>query len=210
MNIKNVFDKIVVLNLERRTDRLKLVRESMRTINLHEDEYSVHHACDALALAASETKDLKIKKGAHACNKSYLKIFTEFMHTDLNTLVVVEDDCAFLKDFDYTIFETIPENWDLLYFGANNNIQPKVFNKNWNKIIKSYSSHMIAYSRKAIAFILNYLQKEEFIKEFEYDVILHRFVQCQDCYISKTLYAYQNNSYSDIEMKNVDYSWMLK
>jgi GR25 family glycosyltransferase involved in LPS biosynthesis len=121
------------INLDTRTDRFEKI-----TTQLAEIELNGVQRQSAYSLTDS---------GPTNCKHSHYSVFEEFLKTDGNTLLVLEDDCLFLDNFknNYTnIIDDINNtDWDLFWLGCRNRRTPKKYKNNTYKV--SSVSHAQSY-----------------------------------------------------------------
>ena len=130
-----------VINLDKRTDRMLKMSEQFLDLNI--EGVFRFSAIDNLG------------SGPLNCKQSHYRVYEEFLKTDKEVLLVLEDDCLFLNPlkFDYEeIFSNINStDWDLYWLGCRNRRSP-VFYKN-----KSYRVSSVSHAQ-------SYLIKRDFCK----------------------------------------------
>jgi len=121
-----MFDRVVVLNLDRRPDRLTAFRSRVPT---DWPFCSVERvpAFDGSAIPRSEipawyAPDNKERyRGAWGCFQSHLGVWQKALADGLDSVLVFEDDAVFSPDFSaraITFAEHVPSDWDQIYFGG--------------------------------------------------------------------------------------------
>lgn len=106
MMINDFFDKVVVINIDRRVDRMQRLVPQLEELGILYERYS---AFDALELNI---------KAMHATKDSHVSVWKE--NSEMNVLVL-EDDALFCEGFNEKFAEAIkllPEDWDVLYLGV--------------------------------------------------------------------------------------------
>jgi hypothetical protein len=142
--IESYFDKIYILNLERRNDRWVKIKERLSKCGIN--NYIRYLAVDGklkyfqdkynnyLKLPFNEY-DIKFKRkaipssGSYAILMSMYSLFTDAYKKKYNRILVLQDDIIMHKNFQYefeTKMQNIPNNWKLLYLGGNQ--------REWNNI----------------------------------------------------------------------------
>lgn len=115
--LNTVVDKVFVLNLKRRPDRLALFRKQAENIGL--TNYEVFEALDAKALGLSH-KDSLIHPGMVGCYDSHVKIMQKCIDEGIESYLVFEDDALFIDGFNFYLdiaWPHIPTDWEFLYLG---------------------------------------------------------------------------------------------
>jgi hypothetical protein len=111
---------------------------------------------------------------------------------------IFEDDIL-LNDF---FIPDLPDDWDMLYLGANLTAPAIRINEYIVKLTGAYTTHAILY-REGVA--------ERIIMEYDYSKIYDaylnsEFIKKNNCYMVTPMQAYQRPSYSYILKHDVDYT----
>lgn len=171
-------DKIFVINLKSRKDRLKNIKSLIDTLNLDKKKIEIFDAVvgkeipndeiynllsitslDTLLNKSTNHKDIR-SKGAIGCYLSHYKIWEKVISNNLNNILILEDDIvtdADSKEFEEYI-NSIPKDYDIamlswfsLWFDRLNNPKKNiVINNNWHKYnsINVFSGGCYLVSRK--------------------------------------------------------------
>ena len=121
MEINNYFDKVYLLNLNRRKDRLK---ESTKKLEYCEIEFERFAAVDGSVFQnVWETFNSKehyfTNPNYLACALSHLSIYKDALDNGYSKILIIEDDNSIRKNANAefgNIINELPE-WELLYFG---------------------------------------------------------------------------------------------
>ena len=121
MEINNYFDKVYILNLNRRKDRLK---ESTKKLEYCEIEFERFAAVDgSIFQNVWESFNSKEHHFANpnylACALSHLSIYKDALDNGYSKILIIEDDNSIRKNANVefgNIISELPE-WELLYFG---------------------------------------------------------------------------------------------
>lgn len=131
-NIK-IADLGYVINLDKRTDRLEKINQQMVDFNIK----------GVTRLSATDT----LNSGPLNCKQSHYRAYEEFLKTDGEVLLVLEDDCQFLDPIHLeteTIFNNINNtDWDLFWLGCRNRRTPILYKNKTYKV--SSVSHAQSY-----------------------------------------------------------------
>jgi GR25 family glycosyltransferase involved in LPS biosynthesis len=120
-------------------------------------------------------------------------------------LLLLEDDVIFEDTIDSMLEAraTLPNNWDLLYLGANLKSPLQRYNTKLYRIQDAWTSHAILYSVKGREYCLKNFDPE---KEMIYDEWLRTVVQRNMlCYVMAPMIAFQADGWSDIWGANAVY-----
>jgi len=105
--MQDFFDRIYVLNLDRRTDRWAGIQKQL------------HHACITKAVRFPA---IDKKPGWMGCLESHLTMLRQALADNVKNLLILEDDAELYPDWIPIWREgskQIPEDWDMLYLGYN-------------------------------------------------------------------------------------------
>lgn len=187
------FDTKICLNQKSRVDRWQQFEQEAARVRLKDVQqfYSIE------ASSAYESFCL-----------SQRVLLESFIASDGKVLLALEDDVIFkdLSYFDEALTE-LPDNWDILYLGANvTDSRPHRISKHLFKIQSAWTTHAVAYSRKMAEEILRlYINWEQ---SGMYDDWLSRVIlPVNNCYIIAPMVAWQRPVFSDIWGQNVEYGW---
>lgn len=104
-NKNMLFDKVYVINMDKRTDRLEKISQELA----------------GLGIAFERFPSVYDKDPISSCRKSHLGVISKAKVEGLNSVLILEDDAMFLDNFNEnleSVSKELPENWDMLYLGA--------------------------------------------------------------------------------------------
>lgn len=178
----NYFDRIVVINLERRTDRLEQFDAEAKRVGF---EYEVHKAIDG----KSEGIDPIV-----AGRLSHIQVLESIKPGEM--VLICEDDALFCEDF-LEKFEThmakLPENWDIFYLGALKN-QVSPVNDYWVRQVETTGTHAYCIRPEKVDYFI------QVAKEFEMwiDVAYRMVADKTNAYICQPNISIQSDGFSDL------------
>lgn len=197
-DIKHVF----YINLESRPDR----------------KHHVENELSKLGLKGTRFNAIKLKNGAIGCSMSHLKVLENAQNTNLDHVVIVEDDITFLQP---ALFKTqldcfLKNNKDFdVALIAGNNLPPfKVINSTCVKVSKCqtttgyivnkhYYATLIQNIRDGIAKLLKDPEKHVW---YAIDKYWFRLQEKHNWFLITPLTVIQRADYSDIEKKSTNYA----
>ncbi len=109
MKFNDYFDRVVVINLDRREDRLRQFESQTKDLGIDFVRYS---AVDAQAFGIDGTK---------ACSRSHRQVLVDAKADGVDRLFVFEDDAEFRPNFNQAferITKVIPDDWQMFYLGS--------------------------------------------------------------------------------------------
>lgn len=187
--LNEIFDRIVVLNLDKRTDRLEAFDKQAKEIGFTYERF-----------AAFEADPPKFTL-RDACKKGHQTIMKQAIDDGVNNLLIFEDDALFVEDFNAKladVYNKIPADWDMFYLGAWH-LHFKPYTEGVVKMVENYSAHAYGISKK-------YLSKayDSTFHVWPVDMALaakHPHIQA---YCAKPALVGQAPGYSDIEREYRD------
>lgn len=210
MKFFNKFDKVFLVNLKRRTDRLENFTNQVNNFDL--GEFEVFPAYDGKELNMSEYNTF-LSPGQLGLVLSNLDIINEAIKNNYEKIIIIEDDCVFENDivnFE-KYFEQLPKNWDMFYMGGNHNTHvgskpPVMVSDNMLKLHNTYSTHFVAIRNTTFEHIKIILSKLNRPLDVSYVMLQKIF----NVYCFHPILAKQLVDFSDIENEVTDYNWLIK
>lgn len=207
MCLNKISKNIFVINLKKRTDRLRHIQEELKKINCN--NYEIVEAIDGNTINRSPF----INQGALGLVQTYFKIFELIKDKPTEEIILIEDDCVFSENFSENVnnfLNELPNDWNILYFGGNHNPSlappPSKFTEHVRKVHHTYSAHCVVMKTKV------FFELIEILKTLRYqtDVGLSFLQKKYPSYTTSKKITWQVPSYSDIENKLVNYNSSLK
>ena len=183
INFNNTFDKIVCINLKHRIKKKKFMLRQAKDYNLDINFF------EAVALPNDP---------AHGCLLSHLEILKQAKAEKLNSILILEDDCKFLRE---GVLPKVPDDWDMLYLGGNIDA---VFNNEDPNWVKGaiWTTHSYGVSSSLFDKLIDNLKKYKREVDRYYKEEIHTKY---NCYILKNFFTTQKIGYSDIEGRVINY-----
>jgi len=210
MRLFDRFDKVYLVNLDRRPDRLENFKKQVEKYNL--GNYERISAVDGLTINLFDFGN-KLKSGELGLVLTNLQIIKDAKLKKYKNILILEDDCEFLDEVekieDY--FKVLPSDWDMLYMGGNHNTHmgikgPVVVNEKVIKLHSTYSTHFIGIKDTLFDHIEIILSKHQ-------DPLDVSYVKLQKIFNVYSFYpaiAKQIVDFSDIQNSVTDYNWLIK
>lgn len=137
-------------------------------------------------------------------------ILLEFLHSDAETLLHLEDDVSFrdLGHLEQALSE-LPDDWDIVYLGANlvlwNNGEPwpERYSEHLFRVKCAWTTHAIAYNKKCVRTILE-KQPEFSVRMFD-NYLSDRLPEL-NAFCVAPMVAYQRPRFSSIWQRVDDYT----
>jgi GR25 family glycosyltransferase involved in LPS biosynthesis len=188
MRINDYFDKVVVVNLDKRTDRLEKITKQLDDLGITFERFS---AIDGTG-----------KNPIIAGRDSHLQVWRDNLG---KKVLVLEDDAYFVEDFQERfdqVIQTLPENWDVFYLGALlDKMTGKVIkvNNDWYRQIVSTGTQAYCVHPDIAQYCIDRLE----IYDGYIDVGLRILAEDMNAYITQPNLVTQYPGYSDLRLKEV-------
>lgn len=172
------------------------------------------------------------------CKKSHYMAYEFFLETNLETLLILEDDCLFLDDlnkyYNQIIDDIYDTDWDLFWLGCRNRIKPNYYKNNCYKVSSVSHAHSYIIRRNFCEEILNLYPIEKYnsiaidellclsvygedmvANPYKYDFYnnmnpLHSFKTSRTALCYQKALTTQYKSFSDLWLMDVDYEDYIK
>lgn len=201
------FDKVYYINLDKRVDRKQECETELLKHNIIAERVS---AVDANTLTNYSLYPQRyFKRGNYGLLLTNIRIFEEAVKQGYKSIVILEDDAMFIENFnDYfeIIYPQVPEDWDILYLGANHQKPPTLVAENVGKCIETWTTHAIVFKQSSYQIILEELYR----LEHPIDVAFSKLFDRVNAYSILPSIVFQRPSYSNIENKFTDYTGYIR
>jgi GR25 family glycosyltransferase involved in LPS biosynthesis len=188
MRINEYFDKVVVINLDKRTDRLEKISKQLDELGIVFERFS---AIDGTG-----------KDPITAGTMSHTQVWKKYQGLKV---LILEDDALFVDNFNEKfaeVIQTLPSDWDIFYLGAL--VAPTTgkiikVNEHWYKQIVSTGTQAYCLKPGKMDYFYNRL------KDYEWyiDIGLRLEAVSNNCYITQPNLVTQYPGYSDLRLKEV-------
>ena len=190
MKVNEYFDKVVVINLDRRKDRLEKVDAQLQELGITYERFS-----------AIDAKELGIDP-IQACKQSHIRVLED----SVGKTLILEDDAYFMESFNerFTEFiELLPKDWHIFYLGAVL-LNSERCNDIMVRAMDTSSLHAYCVNPEFKEIALE--QGRDYPEHIDVAYrLLHRQYRS---YAAKPPMVKQYPSYSDLMLEDVDYmSW---
>jgi GR25 family glycosyltransferase involved in LPS biosynthesis len=188
MRINKYFDKVVVINLDKRTDRLEKISRQLDELGITFERFS---AIDGTG-----------KNPIIAGRDSHVEVWKQNLG---KKVVILEDDAYFVEGFQERfdeVIQTLPENWDVFYLGA-------LIDKMTGKVIKvnnDWYRQIVSTGTQAYCLhpdMMQYFTDRIEIYDGYVDVGLRILAEDTNAYITQPNLVTQYAGYSDLRLKEV-------
>jgi hypothetical protein len=137
-----IFDRVVVVNLKRRPDRLESFRAQLEKHGWPFKEPDVFEAVDGYAVSPPPDW-LPRHRGAWGCLQSHRQILERAMADGVKSLLVLEDDLCIRGGVE-EFFEKVPGDWDQLMLGGQHMQKPPQVSQGVVRCLNTQRTHAYA------------------------------------------------------------------
>lgn len=178
--------KAVVLNLDKRPDRLREITQELDVQGIPFDRYSAVWNLN----------------GNVGYNKSIRGIFEKYRQVD--NLFMFEDDCYFESKFDRSVLGELPSDYDGLWLGSNLQSEHKdKYSENLSILENGWNTH---------ATLMSKAYREWCLENWDGELVFDEWVRVnalpvRKCFVLRPMIAFQRPSHSNITGGMADYTW---
>lgn len=210
MRLFERFDKVYLINLDRRPDRLEKFNNEVLKYDL--GTFERISAVDGYNLNISEY-NTNLNNGELGLILTNLQIIKDAKDKNYKTILIIEDDCYFTDEIMniQNYFNYLPEDWDLLYMGGNHNLHmnappPIYINEKVCRLHSTFTTHFVGIKSSIFESILS----EFSMKNQPLDVLYTDLQKKFNVYSFYPAIAKQIIDFSDIQNKITDYNWLIE
>lgn len=141
------------------------------------------------------------------CASSHFDVLQQCLDLDKHAMIF-EDDVKFINNYNEMpsyLRELSSIDWDMLYLGANITTQIDSVSEWFAKVSHAQSTHAYCANRK---FIPTVLEHKHLIGKHMDLIYAENVIPKGNCFITRPMMAIQRPSFSDIEKRYVNYTWM--
>lgn len=223
MKLNDFFENIFLINLERRIDRLIGFNNKAKEIGF---EFEIFKAIDGRGITEDTVYNgnkISISRNKYyvdgfsnysksqiGCLISHLEVLKLAKQRGYNNFLVLEDDCEFKTDFNQEFDKFIQEfdkEWDMLYFSGSMIEYSDKF-LTYRRLTSCHTTHSYAVNSRCLDYLIDHIESN--INNMPID---SSYVEIQNelkCYITFPFLTFQEEGFSDIQNRVVDYDSIKK
>ena len=210
MNLKNYFDKIYCINLDRRVDRWDESKEEFKKWNM-ESLVERYSAIDGKLLPVNPDNNF-LDAGNMGLITTHINLLTESIKEGYESILLLEDDIYFTPEIlNYEEYmDMVPDDWDMIYFGGNHNLhmgaQLNKINDKVARLHSTYGLQCIAVKNTVYKPMLEKIKEKKLPIDVYYTNLVQKKYNCYGFYPSMAL---QRVSFSDLQNQVMDNRWLF-
>lgn len=198
------FTKTVCINLDRRPDRWQRIHAEL-----------THHKFQSVQRFSAidgHTTDIPAhwthSAGAYGCLRSHVQVVSEARDSGAPNVLIFEDDAVLDPEFENKFarfIEEVPDDWDMLYFGALHKDEPIKISGHVGRITKANSTFAYALKHTVFDEFITLNARAEDVLDMNSYALQQRF----NCYCFIPNLAWVTAEYSDVQNR-LERHWYLE
>lgn len=197
------FDKVFLINLKERRDRLEKATEHFPNVN-----------CPKVQVFFAT----KMDNGAEGLKETYRRLLGKCLEDEtVQNILIFEDDVKFLIEDPFALINEcmrqVPEYYHILFFGCNLFQRTPLLKHSENilKLDAACALHAMALSRYTMVTLLHILTDPFKDTSDPLDIIMaNEIIPQGHCYCSIPMICSQHPGFSNIQGKETDYASILE
>jgi hypothetical protein len=222
MKLNDFFDRIYVINLQRRVDRLDKFKELSDSIGFDYDIFTAFDGREINENSSIEDRVIEFQsnnfynsfddyfRGQVGCAFSHLRLLKHCRSNNIKNILILEDDVGFSENFQNRFENFISDfnqEWDMIYFSGSI-IKTNESFKTYSKLISCHTTHSYAVNYSAYDYLIQNIESKIFSKPI--DVIYSELQSKLKSWITIPFLTYQLESFSDIQNMVTGYESIKK
>ncbi len=206
--IQDTFEKVICINLRRREERWRAFLSRLEAFNWPFRPISRVEAIDGNRAPPPDWWK-RDASGVWGCYRSHLRVLEDALNEGIGSLLVLEDDAAFVNDFTVKItrfLQCVPADWDQIYLGGRAWGRIEVINEEVDRVYGVLNTHAYAIQGRFIEKLYGVLCSLSGNSLFPVDVqmCLAHFNSTFRIYKPREWLVIQEPSTSDVQSTFVD------
>lgn len=202
--INERFPHKICINLDRRPERWQEMQRKFAQHGIH----------SVKRFAAFDGNDMKLPEnwvhtpGAYGCLRSHLEVVREARRLGLSSVLIFEDDVVFDDQLESKFaarIQQLPEDWDMLFFGALHKDEPIKISETIARITGANSTYACALKSSVFDAFIELNSETEDVLDINSLVLQKQF----NCYCFMPHLAWVETYHSDAQLRLVDH-WYLR
>lgn len=146
--------------------------------------------------------------GAYGCLRSHVEVVSEAQRSNAASVLIFEDDTVLDPEFQSkfaSFSKEVPDDWDMLYFGALHKDEPAQISEHVGRITKANSTYAYALKNTVFDAFIELNARAEHVLDMNSYLLQERF----NCYCFMPNLAWVEVEYSDVQNR-VERHWYLE
>jgi glycosyl transferase, family 25 len=202
--LSTLFTKTVCINLDRRPERWERMQKELTRHGIQAVERFPAIDGDLVEKPAHWTHTA----GAYGCLLSHVAVASEARDSGAQSVLIFEDDAVLDPEFKEKFsrfFKEVPDDWDMLHFGALHKDEPVKISQHVGRITKANSTFAYALKRTVFDEFIALNARAEHVLDMNSYLLQERF----NCYCFMPNLAWVVAEYSDVQNR-LERHWYLE
>jgi GR25 family glycosyltransferase involved in LPS biosynthesis len=146
--------------------------------------------------------------GAYGCLLSHVEVIREAQRSNAPSVLIFEDDTVLDPDFQNqfaSFSKEVPDDWDMLYFGALHKDEPTKISEHVGRITKANSTYAYALKNTVFDAFIELNARAEHVLDMNSYLLQERF----NCYCFMPNLAWVEAEFSDVQNR-LERHWYLE
>lgn len=199
-----LFTKTICINLDRRPDRWRRMQAQFA----QHDIQAVRRFAAIDGETVAKPAGWRHTAGAYGCLLSHVQVVKEARDSGAQALLIFEDDAVLDPDFQNKFagfVKEVPDDWDMLYFGALHKDEPLKISEHIGRITKANSTYAYALNHTVFDEFIELNSRAEHVLDMNSYLLQERF----NCYCFMPNLAWVEAEYSDVQNR-LEQHWYLE
>jgi len=199
-----LFSKTVCINLDRRPERWQRMQKELARHGIHRVQRFPAVDGTSVLKPAGWTHTA----GAYGCLLSHVEVIREAQRSNAPSVLIFEDDTVLDPEFQskFPSFSMeVPDDWDMLYFGALHKDEPVKISEHVGRITKANSTYAYALKNTVFDAFIELNARAEHVLDMNSYLLQEQF----NCYCFMPNLAWVEAEYSDVQDR-LERHWYLE
>jgi glycosyl transferase, family 25 len=146
--------------------------------------------------------------GAYGCLRSHVQVVSDARDAGAPSVLIFEDDAVFeprIKEQFETFIQELPDDWDMLFFGALHKDEPVKIGAHIGRITKANSTFAYAIRNTVFDAFIELNSRAEHVLDMNSYLLQERF----NCYCFMPNLVWVESEYSDVQNR-LEHHWYLE
>ena len=202
--LNDLFPLKVCINLDRRPEKWQRMQRAFAASGI--DSVQRFSAIDGNSVVLPD--DWVHTAGAYGCLRSHVEVVREARNTGASSVLIFEDDAVFesqINDKFSSYIAELPDDWDMLFFGALHKDEPVKISEHIGRITKANSTFAYAIRNTVFDAFIELNSRAEHVLDMNSYLLQERF----NCYCFMPNLVWVESEYSDVQNR-VEHHWYLE
>tara|TARA_R110002096_G_scaffold82501_1_gene192008 strand:+ start:234 stop:875 length:642 start_codon:yes stop_codon:yes gene_type:complete len=198
--INDLIDKVYLINLATRPDRLQRVKERLECLDI---KYERLEAIDGKTIEPHH----HLKPGEVGCNMSHVSALRDAKRNNYGSILILEDDVVFKEDILERFnegYKRVPDDWEIIFLGGDHIRPPTKISEHIVKCNFTFNTH--AYIIRDVAYEKLLAKAKRMSAQIDTVYARMQILGKVKAYGFYPWLANQEDGYSDVQDRDINYT----